>query len=293
MTEDNADFGGLQPQRDTRRPGQLLKWVGNKYRDAPTIIEHTPYKYDTYYEPFLGTGGVLGNLNPQTAVAGDTLAPLIELWKLVKNEPETVIEHYRETVEEMKERDKEEVYDEIKASYNEEAGPLKLLMISRTCYGGVIRFTKDGDISTPVGPHNPMKSSTFEKRTNEWHEIVQGTDFYNQSFEETLAGAGENDLVYLDPPYVLCQDILYGAQDFSLEKLWDEIERLKNEDAYVMLSIDGSKKSGDVEIEVDFPDELFAREVVIDKGSSMLRRFQMEDEEMVGEDVSDRLLLTW
>jgi DNA adenine methylase len=59
------------------------------------------------------------------------------------------------------------------------------------------------------------------------------------------------------------------------------------------MSIDESKKSGDVEVDVDIPEELFKREVLIEKGSSMLRRFQMEDEEMVGEDVRDRLLLTW
>jgi DNA adenine methylase len=290
---DERDFGSLEPQRDTRRPGQLLKWVGNKYRDAPTIIEHFPYKYGTYYEPFLGTGGVLGNLNPSKAVAGDTLEPLIELWELVKHEPETVIDHYRETAKEMREGDKEAIYEDIKTSYNQEPNALDLLMISRTCYGGVIRFTKSGEISTPIGPHDPMKSSTFEKRVGEWHEIIQNTEFHNQSFERTLATVSENDLVYLDPPYVLCQDILYGAQEFSLDKLWAEIERCKNEGAYVALSIDESKKSGDVEVEVDIPEGLFERELLIEKGSSMLRRFQMEDEEMVGEDVRDRLLLTW
>lgn len=290
---DEQDFGVLEPQRDTRRPGQLLKWVGNKYQDAPTIIDYFPYKYETYYEPFLGTGGVLGNLNPPEAIVGDTLEPLIDLWQLVKTDPGMVIDHYRETAEEMVQGDKEAIYEDIQSSFNEDPNGLDLLMISRTCYGGVIRFTKDGKISTPVGPHDPMKPSTFEKRTREWHEIIQETEFYNQSFEETLATVGKNDLVYLDPPYVLCQDILYGAQDFSVDKLWKEIERCKNTGAYVALSIDESKKSGDVEVDVDIPETLFEREVLIEKGSSMLRRFQMEDEEMVGEDVRDRLLLTW
>jgi DNA adenine methylase len=290
---DEQDFGALEPQRDTRRPGQLLKWVGNKYQDAPTIIKYLPYKYGTYYEPFLGTGGVLGNLNPSKAITGDTLEPLIDFWKLVNTEPGTVIDHYRETTAEMRDSDKEIIYEKIKESYNENPNALDLLMISRTCYGGVIRFTEDGEISTPIGPHDPMKSSTFEKRTHEWHEIIQGTEFYNQSFEETLATVEENDLVYLDPPYVLCQNILYGAQDFSVGKLWNVVEQCKKNGAYVALSIDKSKKSGDVEVDVDVPEDLFEQEVLVEKGSSMLRRFQMEDEEMVGENVRDRLLLTW
>lgn len=290
---EGEQWGSLKPDRDTRRPGQLLKWVGNKYRSATTIIEYAPYNYGTYYEPFLGTGGVLGTLNPDEAVAGDALEPLIDLWKLVKSEPETVINHYEETVQEMEERDKEEVYEEIKTSYNKEPNPLDLLMISRTCYGGVIRFTKIGKISTPVGPHDPMKTSTFERRAREWHEIIQNTEFYYQGFEKTLATVEENDLVYLDPPYVLTQSILYGSQEFSLEMLWDEIERCKQKGAYVMLSIDGSKKSGDVQVDVGMPEGAFEREVLINKGSSMLRRFQKEDQTMEGEDVSDRLLLTW
>lgn len=289
------DFGdtGLKPERKINRPGQLLKWVGNKYRSAPEIVKQVPRDFNDYYEPFLGTGAVLGTLNPSKAYTGDTLEPLVELWELVKNDPEKVIDHYREQVKRMNEGDKEEIYEKIQESYNEDPGPLKLLMISRTCYGGVIRFTKEGNISTPVGPHDPMKPSTFEKRVNNWHDIVQGTQFKNQSFEKTLESVGENDLVYLDPPYVLCQDILYGAQDFNLEKLWEEIRKCKEKGAYVMLSIDGSKKSGDVEVDVGIPEELFERQLIVEKGSSMLRRFQKEDEEMVGEDVSDRLLLTW
>lgn len=287
------DWGSLKPDRDTRRPGQLLKWVGNKYRSAPTIIEHAPHRYGTYYEPFVGTGGVLGTLNPEKAVAGDALKPIIDLWNLVKNEPETVINHYENTVEEISDGDKEEVYEGIKESYNNTPNPLDLLMISRVCYGGVIRFTKGGEISTPVGPHDPMKTSTFERRAREWHEIIQSVDFHHQSFEKTLSTVERNDLVYLDPPYVLTQSILYGSQDFNLDNLWNEIKRCKDEGAYVMLSIDGSKKSGDVEVDVGIPEGVFERQILIDKGSSMLRRFQKEDEVMEGEDVSDRLLITW
>lgn len=295
MSNKEPDFGDtdLKPQRKVHRPGQLLKWVGNKYRSAPEIVKQAPVDFNDYYEPFLGTGAVLGTLNPGKAYAGDTLEPLVEFWELIKNDPQKVIEHYRKTVQRINDGDKEEIYERIKEDYNQEPGPLKLLMISRTCYGGVIRFTKDGKISTPVGPHDPMKPSTFEKRVKKWHEIVQDTEFFHQSFEKTLEGVEEGDLVYLDPPYVLSQDILYGAQDFSLEKLWEEIEKCKEKGAYVMLSIDGSKKSGDVEIDVGIPEDLFERQLLIDKGSSMLRRFQKEDEEMTGEDVSDRLLLTW
>ena len=61
----------------------------------------------------------------------------------------------------------------------------------------------------------------------------------------------------------------------------------------VALSIDGKKKSGRVECDLDIPDGLFEREVYVDCGRSMLRRFQREGESLEDEVVHDRLLLTY
>ena len=41
---------------------QLLKWIGNKQRFAHEIISNFPAKFDAYYEPFVGSGAVLGTL---------------------------------------------------------------------------------------------------------------------------------------------------------------------------------------------------------------------------------------
>jgi DNA adenine methylase len=61
----------------------------------------------------------------------------------------------------------------------------------------------------------------------------------------------------------------------------------------VVLSIDGSKKSGNMICDVPFPDSLFEREVAVNVGRSMLKRFQMEGQTLESEVVSDRLLLTY
>jgi DNA adenine methylase len=62
---------------------------------------------------------------------------------------------------------------------------------------------------------------------------------------------------------------------------------------YVALSLDGSKKSGEVLCHLKFPDGLFERELQIRCGRSMLRRFQMGGKTLEREEVSDRLLLTY
>jgi len=62
---------------------------------------------------------------------------------------------------------------------------------------------------------------------------------------------------------------------------------------YVALSIDGSKKSGADLCAIRPPSGLFERELRVNVGRSMLRRFQMEGQSLETELVQDRLLLTY
>lgn len=279
-------------KKSYKQPPQLLKWVGNKQRFAQHIVEQIPENFDTYIEPFVGTGAVLGCLHPERAIAGDTLEPLIDLWNLIKNSPQKVVEYYKIKIDAYNKSPKE-VYEEIKLNYNSKPNPLDLLFISRTCYGGVMRFTKDGRISTPIGPHKPISGITFEIRVREWSDIVKKTQFLFQSFEQTMSLAKEGDVIYCDPPYLESQSILYGSQSFSAEKLWESIEECKDKGAKVLLSIDGKKKSGKVEHRLTCPCDLFERELYVDCGISMLKRFQKKGDVMINENVHDRLLLTW
>ena len=73
----------------------------------------------------------------------------------------------------------------------------------------------------------------------------------------------------------------------------DSISICKERGVRIALSIDGKKKSGKVQCELDIPDGLFEREVFVNCGRSMLRRFQREGETLEDEVVHDRLLLTY
>lgn len=42
----------------------LLKWVGNKQRFASEIVSYFPLEFGSYFEPFVGSGGVLATLAP-------------------------------------------------------------------------------------------------------------------------------------------------------------------------------------------------------------------------------------
>lgn len=272
---------------------QLLKWIGNKQRFAHEIISFFPKNFNVYHEPFLGSAAVLGVLAPRKAEASDCFEPLIKIWQYLQENPEIVIDWYRERWERMKAGNKKAVYEEIKASYNKDANPADMLFLCRTCYGGVVRFRqKDGYMSTPCGVHNPIHPTSFARRAFEWYERTKYTSFSSIGYEEALERAGTDDVVYCDPPYSYSQAILYGAQDFSLDELLRSIEKAKRRGAFVALSIDGSKKSGDQDCAFDWPTGLFARETAVNVGRSMLRRFQMRGETLETELVKDRLLLT-
>ena len=112
-------------------------------------------------------------------------------------------------------------------------------------------------------------------------------------YEDAMSMANRGDLVYCDPPYTYTQSILYGAQSFSLQRLLEVIADCKDRGVFVALSIDGSKRSGEFVCDLPIPNGLFEREISVNVGRSMLRRFQMKGESLEGELVADRLLLTY
>ena len=272
---------------------QLLKWIGNKQRFAHEIVSYFPKDVRTYYEPFIGSAAVLGTLAPSKGVGSDAFLPLVQIWQTLKDNPDELIAWYSSRHRKLKKHDKKDVYEEVKASYNASPNGADLLFLCRACYGGVVRFRKaDGYMSTPCGAHQPISSESFAERVKLWHERCKGTTFVHGDFAEVMAGARKGDLVYCDPPYVDSQAIIYGAQSFSLARLFDSIERCKSKGVRVALSIDGTKRSGDKICNVPIPDGLFETEAVVNCGRSMLRRFQMAGQTLEGEVVSDRLLLT-
>lgn len=148
-------------------------------------------------------------------------------------------------------------------------------------------------MSTPCGAHRPVSPESFSARVDEWRQRTSGAKFELMDYREALSMAGEGDVVYCDPPYTHTQAILYGAQDFKLTELLESIEDAKRRGVFVALSIDGTKKSGDTICDLPIPEGLFEREVLVNVGRSMLRRFQMGGETLEGEVVADRLLLTY
>jgi DNA adenine methylase len=286
---DNYDQASIKPPS-----GQLLKWIGNKQRFAAEIASHFPRDFKRYFEPFIGSGAVLATVAPKSGVASDVFPPLVEIWKTLVKNPEKLKRWYADRCHRLEPGNKVKVYEEIKASYNANPNGADLLFLCRACYGGVVRFRKgDGFMSTPCGIHDPIPPQKFNRRVDEWHKRVAHIEIRQSDYSEIMEEAKAGDIVYCDPPYSHSQAIIYGAQDFQLDKLFKSIAKCKSRGVFVALSIDGTKKSGGLFCELDIPEGLFENEFDVHCGRSMLKRFQMLGKTLESEEVTDRLLLTY
>jgi DNA adenine methylase len=287
-------FGEVVTREVKPFKAQLLKWIGNKQRFAHEIASYFPAHYGTYFEPFIGSGAVLATVAPERGVGSDSFAPLVEIWQTLRESPDRLKQWYAERWTTFKAGEKVEQFERVKASYNANSNGADLLFLCRSCYGGVVRFRKrDGYCSTPCGIHDPISPESFSKRVDDWHQRTKGTSFIRADYREAMASAQSGDIIYCDPPYTHSQAILYGAQSFSLRKLFATIAECKARGVYVAVSIDGMKRTGKEVCRLPIPEGLFEREIFVNCGRSMLRRFQMAGETLEEEVVHDRLLLTY
>ena len=77
----------------------FIKWVGGKRQLLPTIKDMIPKSFDTYYEPFLGGGALLFEIAPEQAIVGDANTNLINTYKAIQNNKEslkTLLDEYTE-----------------------------------------------------------------------------------------------------------------------------------------------------------------------------------------------------
>ena len=65
----------------------FIKWAGGKRQLLPEIIGRLPKEFNNYYEPFIGGGALLLELQPKNAVIGDVNMTLIATYKIIEETP--------------------------------------------------------------------------------------------------------------------------------------------------------------------------------------------------------------
>lgn len=182
----------------------FLKWVGGKRQLMNEIEPLLPNKISTYYEPFIGGGAVFLNQQPKKAVINDYNTELINVYEVVRDNVEELIEDLATHENESEYFYKIRVQDREKGF--EELSPLKrasrVIYLNKTCFNGLYRVNSSGEFNTPFGRYKspnivnePVLRAVSKYLQSNNIELVSG------DFEDALKGARRGAFVYLDPPY--------------------------------------------------------------------------------------------
>lgn len=183
----------------------ILKWAGGKRQLLPLIRKEIPHTYSTYYEPFVGGGAVLFDVQPARAVVNDVNEELINLYRVVQDQVEELI------VDLNKHKNEIDYFYQIRELDRDRAAYAKLsaverasriLYLNKTCYNGLFRVNQQGEFNAPFGSYkNPKIANKAVLRAV--------SDFFTRSqiifrcgdFTEALEGIESGSFVYFDPPY--------------------------------------------------------------------------------------------
>ncbi len=186
----------------------VLKWVGGKRQLLSEIKKHVPQKFNTYFEPFVGGGAVLFELQPNSAVVNDINKELINVYSVIQNNVDDLISTlsnkkiYANTSEcYYKVRE----WDRDPKKYNELTGverAARVLYLNKTCYNGLYRVNSMGEFNSPFGSYkNPNIVNDITLRAVSKYFNKANIKFLNGDFEKVVKTAKKGDFVYLDPPY--------------------------------------------------------------------------------------------
>lgn len=214
----------------------FLKWAGGKRQLLPEIIKSLPNpkltSKHTYYEPFIGGGALLFELQPSKAVINDSNKELINCYQVIKDSLDELMEELRKdkynnsetSYYDMRDLDRSKKYAKLSAV--EKAA--RIIYLNKTCYNGLFRVNSQGQFNVPFGRYkNPNFLDDAVLRAVNKYLISTEITMSNLDFAKAIEGAKKGDFVYLDPPYDPVSETAsftgYDVNGFNR----DEQERLK------------------------------------------------------------------
>lgn len=269
----------------------VIKWSGSKRKVAPTLSNHIPAA-EKYFEPFLGGGSMLPFRRIERAVAGDIIPELIDLWKAIKEKPETVANEYQLRWEKLQKN--WEFYYQARDNFNKQKNPFDFLFLTRTCVNGMIRYNDKGEFNNSLHVTRPgIKPQTLREIIFKWNYFLKDVDFTLSDYRNTLSSVNKNDFVFLDPPYGGTKD-RYTREEFDLEEFYKQLDRLNSIGAKWILTFDGI--AGEREYKYDLPKAIYQHKIYVKTGNSPFTKMMKTTIDAVYESVylnfqpSDKLL---
>lgn len=185
----------------------IVKWVGGKRQLLNKINPLIPKKITTYVEPFVGGGAVLFKLQPKKAVINDFNSELINVYRVVKDNPKELLV----LLEEYAKLNNEEYYYKIRkldrsenyAKMSEVEKAARIIYLNKTCFNGLFRVNQKGHFNSPYGKGN--NPNIVNKSV-----ILAVSHYFNKNnvnilegdYKEVLKDLKKGSFVYFDPPYM-------------------------------------------------------------------------------------------
>lgn len=218
-------------------PKPILKWVGGKSQILDRLMPLFPVEMDNYHEIFIGGGSVLlallslvqmGHIIVHHHIyAYDINKPLIAIYQNIQNHHEELYKCIQQYITEYNECDpnsktinrspktlieakssRESYYYWIRIMYNKLSetektsimGSCLFIFLNKTCFRGLFRVGPNG-FNVPYGNYVNPQIIDYDHLVT-IHNLIQNVQFICQDFSISLNSVGDNDFVYLDPPYV-------------------------------------------------------------------------------------------
>ena len=229
----------------------ILRWAGGKTQLLPEIkklIIPKLTQYNTYFEPFVGGGAVVFDLEYPKSVINDVNTELINVYRIVKDNPFALISELENLAQDFN----TQKYYEIRnldrlPNFKNKSDVFKAartLFLNKTCFNGLYRVNKKGFFNSPIGRTVSGKTPDIvqEYKILELSKGLKNFKIENTSYETVLAQAASGDVIYLDPPYDYEDNhtfVGYNEESFSkkdLDKLFSVCEELTNKGCFVIIS---------------------------------------------------------
>src|SRR5579859_5239732 len=130
-----------------------IPYQGSKRKLAPMIHYVLPAEIHTFFEPFAGSAAMTLYAAyhglARRFVVGDSLEPIIELWKSIIDEPNITAQKYTKVWKGQR-NDNLDYFNSVRERYNNERDPVDLLYLVCRCVKNAVRFGPNGRFTQSV-----------------------------------------------------------------------------------------------------------------------------------------------
>ncbi len=186
----------------------FLKWAGGKRQLQEVLRANLPSQWDrntkSYFEPFIGGGAMLFDLQPPQATISDRNPQLIDCYEVIRDTVD-------ELIEELKKHSNEESYyynlrdwdrNDILSTKSKIESVARIIFLNKTCYNGLFRVNAAGQFNVPFGRYknpNILDMSGLKAVSAYFHTCK--INILNEDFQLAVSKAESGDFIYFDPPY--------------------------------------------------------------------------------------------